>query len=112
MSVVKPIPPHLLRDTVTYEEYESSERWGDNWKTPVTLMNVRVQPMSSLSVSNIREQSEYKALLFFDAINSKSDIPFTFIEKSKVTHNGMEYVVNKVTPVHAFTLHHYEAELI
>ena len=112
MSLVKPIPIHLLPDTVTYEEYEGSERWGDTWTAPVTLSNVRVEDMSSLTMSNIREQREFKALLFFDVVISKSDIPFAFIEKSKVTHNGVEYVVNKVTPVRAFKLHHFEVELV
>ena len=110
--MIKPIPKHLLPDAVIYEEYEGSDRWGESWKTPITLSNVRVKLESSLSVSTIREQSEYKALLFFDAVNSTSDMPFLFKEKSKVTHNGTEYVVNGVTPVVAFKLHHWEVELL
>ena len=110
--MIRPIPVHLLPDSVTYEEYEGSERWGDNWKSPITLSNVRVQEVSSLTLSNIREQRQFTSLLFFDAVTSKADAPFVFVEKSKVTYNGQSYVVNKVNEVKAFTLHHYELELV
>lgn len=110
--MVKPIPQKLLPDTVTYEEYDGNERWGDDWKPPVTLLHVRFQEMSTLSISNIREQREFKSLLFFDVVNSRFSGSFEFKEKSKVTFNGQSYVVNKVNPIHAFKLHHYEVELI
>lgn len=111
MCVVKPIPLHLLRDSVIYEEFEGKDRWEESWKAPISLRNVRVQEMSSLAISNVREHSEYKLLLFFDVVNSKADAPFTFVEKSKVTYKGNVYEVNKVITAQAFKLHHYELEL-
>lgn len=109
--MVKPIPLHLLRDSVIYEEFESKDRFDETWKAPVLLKNVRVQEMSSLAISNVRDHSEFKLLLFFDVVNSKCDSPFTFVEKSKVTYKDTVYVVNKVIAAQAFKLHHYEVEL-
>ena len=109
--MVRPIPLHLLKDSVTYEEYDSKSRFDDTWKPPVSLRNVRIQEMSSMSISTIRDHSAFKLLMFYDVVNSKSDNAFNFVEKSKVTYKENVYVVNKVTAVEAFKLHHYEVEL-
>ena len=109
--MVKPIPMHLLRDSVIYEEYDSKERFDETWKAPVTLRNVRIQEMSSMAISTVRDHSAFKLLMFYDVVNSRSDNTFNFVEKSKVTYKEKDYVVNKVNVVEAFKLQHYELEL-
>jgi hypothetical protein len=112
--VVKPIPKHVLTHTVTYEEWQEGDgiNADGGFKAPVTLSNVRVQYLSNIQRNSNSEQLLYEAMLFYDVINSSSSAPFTFIEKSKVTFDGKTMVVEKVNPVEAIQLHHYEIELI
>ncbi|MCM3404254.1 MULTISPECIES: putative minor capsid protein [Bacillaceae] len=110
--MVKPIPKKVLIHFVTYEEYLGKGRMDEEYKQPITLSNVLVQPVSNIKRSNIAEQKAFQSLLFFDVVNSSSEALFEFKEKSKVTFQGQRMTVNKVNPVHAFSLHHYEVELV
>lgn len=110
--MVKPIPKKLLIHEVKYEEFYEDDRYGEGYKLPITLKNVRVQVGSAFSRSNTNENISYQAMLIYDVKNSSTSVPFEFKEKSKVTFNGKTMLVQKVNPVYAFTLHHYELELI
>jgi hypothetical protein len=112
--VVKPIPKHVLTHTVTYEEWVEGDgiNTESEFKAPVTLLDVRVQSLSNIKRNANSEQLLYEAMLFFDVVNSSSDGPFTFMEKSKVIFDGKTMFVEKVNPVEAFSLHHYEVGLI
>jgi Minor capsid protein len=112
--VVKPIPKHVLIHTVTYEEWQEGDgiKTESGFNAPVTLSNVRLEAQSNIRRTSNSEQILYKALLFYDVVNSASSEVFTFTEKSRITHDGKSMVVEKVNPVHAISLHHYEIELI
>ncbi|WLR54837.1 putative minor capsid protein [Mesobacillus subterraneus] len=108
--MVKPIPRHVLIHTVTYEEFQQGDgiNTEDGFKPSVTLMNVRVQSLSNIRRNSTAEGIEYDAILFFDVAHSLSTGSFEFVEKSKVIFNGKVMLVEKVNPVVANELHHYE----
>lgn len=108
--MVKPIPLKLLIHSVDYEEYDGTGRHGDKFKPAVTLKNVLVQPVSSINNRGTSEEKAYNSLLFFDVVHSRPAL--TFKEKSRVTFDGQTMIVGKVNPIYAFSLHHYEVELI
>lgn len=109
--MIRPMPLAVLIHTVTYEEYQKEDRYGNNFKKPVTLENVLVQPVSSISRTATGDQISYNSLMFFDCVNS---LPSTieFVKDSKITFNGKSMIIDKVNPIYTFDLHHYELELI
>lgn len=111
--VVKPIPKHVLIHTVTYEEWQEGDgiNTESGFKAPVTLSNVRIQQLSNIKRSSTSETLLYDAMLFYDVTNSDSDKTFEFVEKSRVTFNSKTMIVEKVNPVVAIELHHYEIGL-
>lgn len=109
--MVNPIPHEVLIHEVTYEEYLGEDRFGEAYGPPVTLGKVLVQPVSSIKRSSTSEEEAFSSLLFFDCVNSfPSEVKFKKL--SKITFNGEEMTVNKINPIYAFRLHHYELELI
>ncbi len=108
--MIKPIPLDVLIHSVTYEEYDTNNRYGETYKPPITLDKVLVQPASNIKRSNTAEEIIFKSLLFFDCVNSSPKV--TFKEKSKVTFEGETMYIYKVNPCYAFGLHHYEVELV
>lgn len=109
--MVRPMPLAVLIHEVIYEEYTENDRYGKNHKDPVTLTNVLVQPASNIKRSNVADQIAYKSLMFFDCVNSRP-LDINFVKKSKIIFNGEEMIINKINPIYAFNLHHYELELI
>ena len=110
--MLKPIPKHLLIHTVTYEQYSNSGRYGETFLAAVTLKNVRVEFESSFSRADDTESKSIKALMFYDPITSSTSGDFEFMEKSKVTFNGITLHIQKVNPLYTTRLHHYEVELV
>ncbi|MFS0776256.1 putative minor capsid protein [Neobacillus sp. 3P2-tot-E-2] len=112
--VVKPIPKHVLTHTVIYEEWLEGDgiNTESGFNAPVTLSNVRVQFLSNIRKNANSEHLLYEATLFYDVVNSSSSDVFTFTEKSRITHDNKTMVVEKVNPVEAIQLHHYEIGLI
>jgi hypothetical protein len=111
--VIKPIPRHVLIHSVTYEEWQDGDgiNTDSGFKAPVTLLNVRLQALSNIRKNTNSEELLYDAILFYDVTHSLSTGPFEFSEKSKVTFNGKTMFVEKVNPVKAIKLHHYEIGL-
>lgn len=111
--IIKPISKEVLIHEVTYEEFVPGDGFEteDGFKEPITLTNVLVQYLSNIARNNIAEALNYNALLFFDVVNSKSSGVFEFKEKSRVTFDGKQMIVEKINPIYAFKLHHYEVGL-
>ncbi|WP_338788809.1 putative minor capsid protein [Metabacillus sp. FJAT-53654] len=111
--IVKPIPKHLLIHTVVYEQFQEGDgiTTESGFLPPVTLSDVRVQALSNIKKNTNSEDLLYDAMLFYDVVNSSSSAPFEFTEKSKVNHNGKTMFIEKVNPVEAIKLHHYEIGL-
>lgn len=109
--MVRPIPKELLIHSVVYEEHQEKDRYGNEFKEPVTLSNVLVQPVSSIKRADSGDQVAYNSLLFFDCVNSLPS-SITFVKGSKVSFHGETMYINKVNPIYTFSLHHYELELI
>lgn len=109
--MIKPMPRAVLIHSVEYYEYTKKDRYGNGFKKPIMLKNVLVQPVSNIKSNNVGEEVSYKSLMFFDCINS---IPknLKFKKLSKIVFNGDEMIINKVNPIYAFNLHHYELELV
>jgi Minor capsid protein len=112
--IVKPIPLSVLVHTVEYEQFQEGDgiTTEDGYKLAVTFYNVRVQVLSTIKKNTNSEELLYDALLFFDVVNSSSSGPFVFTEKSKITFNSKAMTIEKVNPVEAFALHHYEIGLV
>lgn len=108
--MVKPIPARVMKDTVTYEHYTGTERWGDTWDAHETLNSVRVFPITSLTNNGDSSRIDADTLLLYDVITS-SGMTKEFVEKSKVTFEGKVLTVVKVDKLSGFKLHHYEIRL-
>lgn len=112
--MVRQIPKRLLIHTVQYAEYiGTSGGWGGtegNHKPAVPYSAVRVEPSTQLVKDGTGDSVTARAVLFIDMINSdyNNTIPK---EKSKVTFEGVEYVVKQVDYLYARTLHHLEVYL-
>lgn len=114
MSVVRQMPISLLIHSITYEEFVQGNGFDteDGYKAEVTLSNIRIESISNIKRNSQGEELQYKALLFFDVVNSKASGSFEFKEKSRVIWDGKTIFVSKVNPIYAFSLHHWELELL
>lgn len=112
--MVRQIPKRLLIHTVQYQEYVgTSGGWGGtggSYKPAVDYKHVRVEPSTQMLTDSTGNSMTAKAVLFIDMVNSdyNNNIPK---EKSKVTFEGIEYVVKQVDYLYARTLHHLEVYL-
>lgn len=109
--MLKPIPLKLLIHSATYEEFIESQRYEETFKQPITLKNIRMNFETSLNRASDSATESIKATMFFDLVNSKATGPFEFKEKSKVTFEGQQMQVQKVSPFYSNKIHHYEVEL-
>lgn len=109
-TTIKPIPLNVLQHTVTYEQFQKGDgiNTSDSFLTAVTLSKVRVQQLSNFSRNTVSEELLYDSILFYDVVNSSGLGSQSFTEKSKITFNGKTMYIEKISPVEAFSLHHYE----
>lgn len=109
--MIKPMPKAILIHSVQYKEYIGEDRYGKEYKEPIILEDVLIQPVSSINKSNDINTVAYNSLMFYDCTNSKPrNINFT--KDSIIVFNGEEMRINKVNSIYTFKLHHYELELI
>lgn len=101
----------LLIHEVEYEKYVEPDRYGNTYEAAITLTNVRVDFASMFYRSGNGESIGFNALMFFDCVHSLP-VGTTFTEKSKITFDGKEMVVNKVSTLYSLDRHHYEVELV
>lgn len=112
--MARPIPKRLLIHTVQYSEYTGGSSWGGssgNYKPPVDYKHVRVEPSTKVITDSTGNSKTAKATLFIDMINSdyNNNMPK---ELSKISHNGIEFIVGQVDYLYTRTLHHLEVILI
>lgn len=108
---VRPIPRSLLIHSIEYKEVTEGDGWDDSYKDPLTIYNVRVNPVKSLSRNSESISSNAKHIVLVDRLFS-SAFP-DFVEKSLITWNGNDYELVKVNPFYDTRKapHHYELEL-
>lgn len=108
---IKSIPKRLLIHSIEYEEFLGDDGWDDSFADPITINNVRVNPVSKLSRSNDSEGEQVNHVVFVDRKNS-SHFP-SFKIKSRITFNDITREVVDVKPYYAFDSepHFYEIEL-
>lgn len=109
--MINPLPIDFLIHSVTYEEFVGKGRDRNVYKSSISLQNVLIQPVSSLKRSGLSVENSFKSLMFFDCVNSTPN-DIQFVKGSKITFNNQVMYINGITPISAFTLHHYELELI
>lgn len=112
--MARAIPKHLLVHTVQYHEYKGVEGgWGGgsgSFQPPIEYKYVRVQPSTQLFTDSSGNSVTARGLMFIDMRNSdyNNKIP---TEKSKIVHEGIEFIVGQVDYLHTRTLHHVEVLL-
>ena len=110
---IKPIPKKDLIHTCTYQKYLGRDEWGggDLFAATETLTFVRVEYNKNFRRTTNAEDNLYKALLFFDVVNS-NPLGVDFVEKSKITFNGEILLIESIGKLYGDELHHYELGLI
>ncbi|PJZ00379.1 minor capsid protein [Bacillus vallismortis] len=111
--MAKPIPANLLFHSIEYEEYAGdSNGWGGNFEPAQSIENVRVEPVTAIMRSNIRDDVEGESIVFIDRLNST---PYKKLkEKSRVTFEGKTYEIQRVKALYdenPGAPHHYEVEI-
>lgn len=109
--MIRPMPKAILIHSVEYKELKGDGRYGKEYEDPIILENVLIQPVSRISRSNTMDSIVYNSLMFYDCTNSTPK-NINFVKDSIIIFNDEEMVINKVNPIYAFDLHHYELELI
>lgn len=113
--MVRQIPKRLLIHNVKYAEYNGTAGgWGGtsgSYKPAIDYKRVRVEPSTKLYTDSTGNSVTAKAVMFIDAVNSDYNniLPK---EKSKVTFEGIEFVVGSVDYLYVRTLHHLEVYLV
>src|SRR4051812_14514597 len=98
---VKPIPKQVLIHTATYEEFVQGDGFEteDDFKSPVLLSNVLLQPSNTSTPNIIRtttgEELQVNYTMFYDLVNSSANGEFDFTEKSRITFEGKTFIVEK-----------------
>ena len=113
--MIRPIPLSLLIHTVEYRQCRGNGRYGEEFDAPVTIENVRLQPVASYRRKTGEREGEKpneSFVMFFDMAYSRPLVEFK--EKSKVIFQGKEYSVIRVMPFYGFdnTPHHIEVMLL
>lgn len=112
--MARQIPKRLLIHTVQYAEYVgTSGGWGGtggSYKPAVPYKHVRVEPSTQMLTDSTGNSMTARAIMFIDMVNSdyNNNLPK---EKSKVTFEGVDYIVKQVDYLYARTLHHLEVYL-
>jgi len=110
ITLAKPIQKRLLIHTVIYKEKQADDGWGNEYKEPVIINQVRIEPKTKLVRSNTGESVESTTTIFWDCVFSS---PATFINGSKITFEGIEYELRQTDKFYdADRLHHLELRVI
>ncbi|PWU66576.1 putative minor capsid protein [Gracilibacillus dipsosauri] len=112
---VKPLPKSWLIHSIEYAKWTPDK---DDWGNPiywdaVPINNVRFDDSTVFSRDSTQTKILANAVIFVDAKNS-NPIP-EFVEESKITFNGKEYVLKRIIPCYfpkRNEIRHYELEVI
>lgn len=108
------IPTRLLIHTCEYTRPESYDRDGNaTLGEPVTLANVRIEPVLATAKNDVGESKNDKLTLYYvPFVSSPQIIPE---ELAIVTWNGQTFQIRSVSPFYTQggdAVHHYEAALV
>lgn len=111
---VRPLPKSWLIHSIIYEEYKGIDDWDNPSYGAQSIINhVCFDDSTVFSRDSDQNKIVADAVIFIDAKYSE---PITdFKERSRITFNGIEYVLKKVIPCYHPTkneIHHYELEVI
>lgn len=108
--LANPIKRRLLIHSIVYRETQEDDGWGNLFKTPQVINQVRVEPKTKLVRSGTGESVESTTTIFWDVVFST---PITFVKGSKITFNTKEMELRQVDEVYdGEKLHHLELRLI
>lgn len=111
--LIQPIPKKLLPHSVVHH-YNNIP---DTWQNPVygdsePITSVRVDPETSLILSKDNKEIQFKALMFWDVVNS-SELAAEFVKGDKIVFNSISYYVETIEYLYDDdNLHHIELGLI
>ncbi|USL89252.1 minor capsid protein [Bacillus phage vB_BceS_LY1] len=112
--MARAIPKHLLIHTVQYQEYNGTAGgWGGSsgsYLPSVDYKYVRVEPSTQMITDSTGNSVTARGIMFIDTRHSDYNNKFP-IEKSKIVHNGIEFIVAQVDYLYTRTLHHVEVYL-
>ena len=110
MYLANPIKRRLLIHSIEYKEKQEDDGWGNEYKEPQTINQVRVEPKTKLVRSGTGESVESTTTVFWDVVFST---PATFVKGSKLTFHGNEMELRQVDEFYdGEKLHHLELRLI
>ena len=112
--MARAIPKHLLIHTVQYQEYQGTAGgWGGSsgsYLPAVEYKYVRVEPSTQMITDSTGNSVTARGVMFIDTRHSDYNNKFP-TEKSKVVHDGIEFIVAQVDYLYTRTLHHVEVYL-
>lgn len=108
--MAKPIRKKLLFHEIVYKEKQPDDGWGNLFKEPTTIKQIRVEPKTKLVRSSTGESVESTTTVFWDCVFSS---PANFVNGSKITFDETEYELRQIDKFYdADRLHHLELRLI
>ncbi len=113
---IRPLPKKWLIHTVIYEEKLPGKDSHGNplFDKPIDIEHVRFDDSTVFSRDNTDTKVLANAIIFVDSTNS-INAPKKFVEESKITFNGDDYVLKKIVDCYHPTkneIRHYELEVI
>ena len=113
---IRPLPKRwLIHDIIYQEKLPGKDSYGNpRYGDPVIIKYVRFDDSTVFSRDTTQTKIVANAVIFVDATHS-TNLPERFVEESKITFNGKEYVIKKV--VDCFypdrnKIRHWELEVI
>src|SRR5690625_4911792 len=114
--MIRPLPKSWLIHEIQYEKYTGNRDSYGNYiyDDPITIKFVRVDNETVFSRDTTHTKIVANAVIFVDATHS-TNLPERFVEESKITFNGKEYIIKKVIDCYypnKNEIRHYELEVI
>lgn len=113
---IPPLPKSWLIHEIMYEEHTGKrDSYGNPiYKEPIVIENVRFDNEAVFSRDATDTKVLANAVVYVDSTNS-INAPTKFVEQSKITFNGKEYVIKKVVDCYypdRNKIRHWELELL
>lgn len=108
-----PIPRRLLIHAGLLEAFDKTVNSAPTFKPPVTLTNVRFDPVKQNAMTSLGDMKADRFVMFLDCVNStpQGTVPAV---KDRITFGANVLTVRKVTPCYASSpnVHHYEVSCV